>query len=294
MMANYTMEIREMINNPLINGVFTFDYPFYNDNVEDKKEFEELFLKYYYFREIGFETPSRFKVKLESKLKLIMPYYRQLAMTEWEKVRSVEQMMNSKDLTETTTHEQTLSGTSTNTGSSTSSINQSSEGTTTNTDTSSSTLSQTTNGDSNSTLSQTSKESRLENGVSSVSLSDGYLTGVSESTQTTTNTNSNESTQEGKSTSSTSLSNKNESTQEGTSTSSTSLSNNNESTQVGSTEEQATTNTNQTITNTTTFTSKGDIGIQTPAYAITEWRKVIININEQIIKECEDLFMKIY
>ena len=26
MMANYTMEIREMINNPLINGVFTFDY----------------------------------------------------------------------------------------------------------------------------------------------------------------------------------------------------------------------------------------------------------------------------
>ena len=73
MMANYTMEIREMINNPLINGVFTFDYPFYNDNMEDKKEFEELFLKYYYFREIGFETPSRFKMKLESKLKLIMP-----------------------------------------------------------------------------------------------------------------------------------------------------------------------------------------------------------------------------
>ena len=54
MMANYTMEIREMINNPLVNGVFTFDYPFYNDNMEDKKEFEELFLKYYYFREIVF------------------------------------------------------------------------------------------------------------------------------------------------------------------------------------------------------------------------------------------------
>ena len=276
MMANYTMEIREMINNPLINGVFTFDYPFYNDNVEDKKEFEELFLKYFYFREIGFETPDRFKMKLESKLTLIMPYYRQLALTEWDKVRTTEAMMNSKDLTETTTHEQTLSGTSTNTGSSTSSINQSSEGTTTNKDTSSSTISQTTNGDNNSTLSQSLKESRLENGVSSVSLSDGYLTGVSESSQTTTNTNSSES------------------TQEGTNTSSASLTNNNESTQSGTTEEQATTNTNQTITDTTTFTSKGDIGIQTPAYAITEWRKVIINLNEQIIKECEDLFMKIY
>lgn len=239
-MANYTMEIREMINNPVINGVFTFDYPFYNDNIEDKKEFEELFEKYFYFREIGFETPDRFKMKLESKLKLIMPYYRQLALTEWNKVKTVELMMNSKNLTETTTHEQTLSGTSTNT------------------DTSSSTISQTTNGDNNSSLSQTSKESRLENGVSSVSLSDGYLTGVSESSQTTTDTNSSESTQS------------------------------------GTTEGQATTNTNQTITDTTTFTSKGDIGIQTPAYAIAEWRKVIINLNEQIIKECEDLFMKIY
>lgn len=240
MMANYTMEIREMINNPVINGVFTFDYPFYNDNIEDKKEFEELFEKYFYFREIGFETPDRFKMKLESKLKLIMPYYRQLALTEWNKVKTVELMMNSKNLTETTTHEQTLSGTSTNSGTSTSSINQS------------------TNGSNNSTLSQSSKESRLENGVSSVSLSDGYLTGVSESSQSTTDANSSESTQSGTS------------------------------------EEQATTNTNQTITDTTTFTSKGDIGIQTPAYAIAEWRKVIINLNEQIIKECEDLFMKIY
>ena len=239
-MANYTMEIREMINNPVINGVFTFDYPFYNDNIDDKKEFEELFEKYFYFREIGFETPDRFKMKLESKLRLIMPYYRQLALTEWNKVKTVELMMNSKNLTETTTHEQTLSGTSTNSGTSTSSINQS------------------TNGSNNSTLSQSSKESRLENGVSSVSLSDGYLTGVSESSQKTTDTISNNGTQSGTS------------------------------------EEQATTNTNQTITDTTTFTSKGDIGIQTPAYAIAEWRKVIINLNEQIIKECENLFMKIY
>ena len=275
-MANYTMEIREMMNHPVINGVFTFDYPFYNDNIEDKKEFEDLFVKYFYFREIGFETPERFKMKLESKLRMVMPYYQQLALTEWNKVKTADEMMNSKDLTETTTHEQTLSGSSTNTGSSTSSINQTSEGTTTNKDTSSSTISQTTNGDNNSTISQSSKESRLENGVSSVSLSDGYLTGVSESSQTTTDTNSSES------------------KQEGTSTSSTSLTNNNESTQSGTTEEQATTNTNQTITDTTTFTSKGDIGIQTPAYAIVEWRKVIINLNEQLINECEDLFMKIY
>lgn len=45
---------------------------------------------------------------------------------------------------------------------------------------------------------------------------------------------------------------------------------------------------------TTTFTSKGDIGIQTPAYGITEWRKVLININEMILNDCKDLFMQIY
>ena len=274
-MANYTIEVREMMENKLINGVFTFPYDFYG-NEEEKKQFEKLFIENYYFYEIGFETPERFKHHLKAKLDLIAPYYRQLYLTEWERVRTIEEMMTSKNLTETTSHEQTLSGTSKNTGTSSSSINQTSDGTTTNTDTSSSSISQSTSGDNQSTLSQSLKESRLENGVSSVSLSDGYLTGVNQSSQSTSNTNSSET------------------TQSGTNNSSTSLTNNNESTQSGTAEEQATTNTNQTITDTTTFTSKGDIGVQTPAYAITEWRKVIINLNQMIINECEDLFMKLY
>lgn len=49
-----------------------------------------------------------------------------------------------------------------------------------------------------------------------------------------------------------------------------------------------------TIKETTTHTSKGDIGIQTPAYAITEWRKIIINLNEMLIHDLEDLFVQIY
>lgn len=49
-----------------------------------------------------------------------------------------------------------------------------------------------------------------------------------------------------------------------------------------------------TLKETTTHTSKGDIGIQTPAYAITEWRKIIINLNEMIIRDLEDLFVQIY
>lgn len=228
-MANYTVELRTIEQN---EKVFNFNYPFYSDSEAEKYEFEKLFIKHFYFREIGFETPERFKHKLEAKLNLIMPYYRQLAMTEWEKVRSVEEMMNSKDLKETTTHEMTSEGNNktTSDSQSTSSLNQST------------------------TSAIDGKVSNLSDGVSQSSLSDGYLTGVNQSNQTDTGTSS--------------------STSDAT---------------------QSITGTNgQTLTETTTFTSKGDIGIQTPAYAITEWRKVIINLNEQILNECEDLFMKIY
>ena len=83
MMANYIVVLRTIEQN---EKVFNFNYPFYSDSKADKYEFEKLFIKHFYFREIGFETPERFKHKLEAKLNLIMPYYRQLAMTEWEKV----------------------------------------------------------------------------------------------------------------------------------------------------------------------------------------------------------------
>ena len=243
-MANYTMEIREMINNPLINGVFTFDYPFYNDNMEDKKEFEELFLKYYYFREIGFETPERFKKKLQAKLNIIMPYYRQLALTEWDKVRTTEQMMTSKNLKETSTHEQTINGNNK------SSVN----GESSQTGTSTSSQQQT------STNNQNAKGSNLSDGVSKSSLDEGYLTSV-----TTINDSGNQNI----------------------------TGNSSDTTEITSSQNSSGTN-NQVLSESTTFTSQGDVGIQTPAYAITEWRKVLININQQIIDECRDLFMSIY
>ena len=231
-MANFTMEIREMMSQPLINGVFTFDYEFYSDNHQDKETFEKLFISHFYFREIGFETPERFKVKLQAKLNLIMPYYRQLALTEWDKVRSIEQMMTSKNLTETTEHTQSIQGNSETQS------NQSS----------------TSNASQNTTSSNESKSSNLADGVSQSSLNDGYLTS-SGKTEQTDNTQS-----------------------EATGNANQSILGNNE----------------QQLTEKTTFTSNGDIGIQTPAYALTEWRKVIINLNQMIIDECEDLFMKIY
>ena len=232
-----------MIDNPLI-GLFTFDYDFYSDNPKDKEEFEKLFIQWYYFREIGFETPERFKMKLQAKLNIIMPYYRQLALTEWNKVRTVEQMMTSKNLKETTTHEQTISGNNE------SSLN----GETSQTGTSTSTQHQET------TNTQNVKSSNLSDGVSQSSLEDGFLTSV-----TGVNDNGNQNI----------------------------TGNSTNTAELTSTQNSSGTN-NQTLSESTTFISEGDIGIQTPAYAITEWRKVLININQQIIDECHDLFMSIY
>ena len=258
-MANYTTEIRQMIDNPLI-GLFTFEYNFYSDNPEDKAEFEKLFTQWYYFREIGFETPERFKLKLQAKLNVIMPYYRQLAMTEWDKVKSAEQMMTSKNLNETTTHEQTISWSNESTVA----------GESNQTDTNSTTQKQTTDNTQNQTSSntQSGKSSNLSDGVSQASLLDGYLT-------STTSSNDN-------------------GTQELTSTGTQELTSKGDNTSEVSTTQNSSGTNNQTLTETTTFSSVGDIGIQTPAYAITEWRKVLININQMIINECNDLFMKLY
>lgn len=254
-MASITMTIWEMMNNPL-TPIFPENYPFYTDDEQARKEFEELFVLHFLTRQIEFETPYLFQMKLKGRLMEIMPYYRQLAMTEWEKVRTTEQMMTSKNLTETTEHSQTLSGE--NSSSLTSS--QSNSGTV------NQSLSQTNETTQTTSSTQDRKASNLADGVASVSLNDGYLTSKENGTQNDT-ANSNQSTS---GTNAQSTSDETSGTQNGTSTN------------------------NQTLTETTTFTSKGDVGIQTPAYAIGEWRKVIININQLILKDCECLFLKIY
>ena len=254
-MANYTMEIRQLIDNPLI-GLFTFDYDFYSDNPKDKEEFEKLFIQWYYFREIGFETPERFKLKLQAKLNVIMPYYRQLALTEWDNVRSVEEMMTSKNLKETTEHKQSIEGSNESESNATSSNHQSD----------SMNQSSTSSGTNSTSSSTNDKQSNLADGVAQASLTSGYLTGVGESSNNSeTRISSNDT-------------------------------NNVTNGSQGTAEQNGRTlgNNRQELMETTTFSSVGDIGIQTPAYAITEWRKVLININQMIIDDCNDLFMKLY
>ena len=237
-MANYTMSIQEMINDELINGIFPENYLFYVDDVNAQKEFEEKFIRHYYYREIGFGSPFVFKQKLATLLMVRMPYWKQLYQTELES-RNINFLLN-KDLRESFIREVETD----NETSGTSTTQQNSNST--------NTISQ------NGTSSNNHNESTIRDGVSVSSLSEGYLTGVSSDNSTTSST--------GNSNSSDDISSKGLSSQSG----------------------------NEKTLEKTELISQGNIGITSSAQLLKEWRDVLINMDEIIIKECNQLFMKLY
>lgn len=237
-----------------LTPLFDFDYPFYVDDENAKNGFEEKFILYYLNCEIGFETFARFQKALQSRLTIKMPYYRQLYETELA-CKDIKFMLN-KDLIETTTRE--LTGVENGTGSM-QLTNEQSQNTATN---------GTITSDFNST-SQSSgdgKVSQLNDGVASASLENGYLTGVSSEEQSNTEN------------------------QESTSTTT-----NQQASSETSTQSQEETNRREnTQSETITLTSQGNIGITSSAELLQKWRDVLINLDEIIIEDCRDLFMKIY
>lgn len=63
-----------------VDSIFNFNFPFYNDEL--KREFCKKILRYFYTREIGFEVYGLWKLKLNSKLLMIMPYYNKMYESE--------------------------------------------------------------------------------------------------------------------------------------------------------------------------------------------------------------------
>lgn len=159
MWNKYTIELRTLLKDECFE-IFSFDYDFYTDDEDIKKQFEQKFKDHYLFDEIGAETVARWKHQLKSKLNMIAPYYRQLYRTQLE-AQKIDFLLN-KDLREE--FERTVEG-----------VEQSN---------SQGTASGTNSGDSKTN----SKVSNLDNGVASVSMDRGDLTGESEEQSTQTNT----------------------------------------------------------------------------------------------------------
>ena len=130
-MSNYTIELR-FLENPPLTSLFDFSYDYYmkglvNDEVyeQKKKEFERKFIETYYFDEIGYTTPDRFKQRLKNYLDMGFKKWNERYKTELEVERQDINFLLNKDLIEERITEGNATGNSSTTSSSTSNNNSS-------------------------------------------------------------------------------------------------------------------------------------------------------------------------
>ena len=128
-MSNYTIELRFLENEP-ISKIFDFNYTYYMKGLvpdevyeEKKKEFERKFIETYYFDEIGYETPDRFKQRLKNYLDKGFKIWNERYKTELEVERQNINFLLNKDLTEERITSGNATGSATTTSSSTSNSN---------------------------------------------------------------------------------------------------------------------------------------------------------------------------
>lgn len=227
-MAKYTIELRELVENGC--EIFDFDYPFYEPY--QKNRFEETFINYYYFYEIGAETITRWKHMLKTQLNLLYTKYEQLYYTILRS-QNIDFMLN-KDLKESWTRELDTVGKEYNY-----TTNLGNENT-----------------ENNITLKNTEdyKNSSLENGLASTSLDN--LTDIS-NTSTKAESDNN------------AMVTKNYST-------------------------QGNINQDENQKEKYSLVSQGNIGTTSSAQLLRDWRSVLIDLQEMLIKDLRCLFMYVY
>ncbi len=76
-MANYTIELKDIV--ALGHNIFDFPYDFYDE--KRRREFEQQFIRHFYFREICCPSVDRFKHYLKDKMDTVFPYYNKLFET---------------------------------------------------------------------------------------------------------------------------------------------------------------------------------------------------------------------
>ena len=132
-MSNYTIELR-FLETPPIYKVFDFQYDYYMKGLvpdevyeQKKKDFENKFIDFYYFDEIGYNTPDRFKQRLKNYLDMGFKKWQERYKTEIEVERQNINFLLNKDLIEERTTEGNATGTATSTSTNTSNINSTSK-----------------------------------------------------------------------------------------------------------------------------------------------------------------------
>lgn len=252
-MSKYTVELRQIINR---TNIFDFNYKFVDDNT--KKLLEKMFIDHYYFKEIGFETISRFKHYLKNVFNEKLEYYEMLIITS----KIDYDILNNYDLKENYTKNTVVNNTTNYT--SNNNINSENKSVTKNN----------TSNTSTNTLENSNNEINKfsDTPQSNILLDDNYITNVTKNDKTSNELNNFSSTEN----------NSSETTDNTKNTNSTTSKNLSDGSQ----------NENYELTR------KGNIGVMTPTDMLEkhiEYKKKVTNIiNKFFENECNCLFMQIY
>ena len=302
-MNRYSIELH-YIEEDLGYNLFNENFPFYEPAL--REQFVKKFYDKYRFREIGTETIYRFKVMLNSRINLIMPYYTQLYQTELA-AKKINFLLN-KDLKETfireitgqnnveststtnTTGENNVESTSTSAKTGENNVENTTTSNTSGENSVESTSTTNTNGESNST----SEGRFLDTPSSRVTDEelDGYLTTAQKDKVNGTTTANGTSTNNSLGRNATNQTTINNSLEKNK------LNENNTNNSLGrSNSTETNTNTslgNNNQTETTELISQGNIGITSSGQLLEDWRKTLINIDMMILNDLNDLFFGLY
>lgn len=277
-MSKYTTELRWLIESVTADQtnlttsqritaaapkIFNFNYPIWNESY--KTTLETKILKHYFNKEIGMETVGLWKLYLEERMNLIMPYYNQLYETATKNYDYMSDVNSSETYTANKTNKETADFTLTgNLTGSTTDIGK---------DTINSTSKTTDNGsrDSDTTINNKNLESDLPQ-ANYANLDYGTNLVESEQTEALHDTTNNVSNFAADSTT-----DRNNTTNASQDTSQT-------------TKNIVDGNADETYTR----TRKGAFGGKSLTELMMEYRQSIINIDNMIINELSDLFMLIY
>lgn len=109
-----------------ISSIFSFDFPIFDENY--RSVLEKKILKHYYTREIGEETVGLWKLRLDTKMNEIMPYYNKLYnselldfnplytanITRTRKTEYESEKQNTESINDTTSNTKSVNDTTTN------------------------------------------------------------------------------------------------------------------------------------------------------------------------------------
>lgn len=305
-----------------VSAVFNFDFPVFDESY--RKPLEKKILKHFYTREIGFESVGLWKLKLDTKLNEIMPYFNQLYKSELlsfnplydvdfqtthtlnrnESAKKDNTGKSTTDRTGRSTSDTNVDTTSTSTGSNNTEVNsetngvinhnnerdESVNGTTT-------TTGETKGTDTNTEMYSETPQGSIEN------LETGrYLTNAKKTLGSSTATNTGTDTENRSSTHSETSHETNDSTTEST-TESTTSDTTTGNTSTNFTSENSgndTTNTSFNETNNITSTDDyiqhivGKTSGQTYSKMLQEFRETFMNIDMLVIESLEPLFMQLW